>query len=190
MSYDLTTTKILIIDDMAPMLKLCKSILLTLGFKEVFIAQDTGEAFDILLKEDPDLIITDWVMEPMNGLEFTNKVRKHPKSPNLYVPVIMMTGFSSRLRVEKSRDVGITEFLSKPFTARDLYNRIVQIIEKPRQFVDSNNYFGPDRRRKKIKNYQGPVRRHDDTAATQTDSQKAAVDILKKLRNQAKGISS
>lgn len=191
MSYDLTTTKILLVDDMAPMLTLCKSILDAFGFQNIYAAHDGKEALDMVIRHDPDLIITDWMMKPMDGLEFTREVRKNPRCPNPYVPIIMMTGFSSRLRVESARDCGITEFLVKPFTSRDLYNRIVQIIERPRQFVDANDFFGPDRRRRSVKDYNGPRRRDDDSAAKKDISpkDKTAADILKKLRSEAKNLS-
>ena len=192
MPYDLTTSKILIVDDMRPMLTLTKSILNIFGFKRVDMAQSGKEALDLVIREDPDLIITDWLMEPMNGLELTKEIRKNPLCPNPYVPIIMMTGFSSRLRVESARDYGITEFLVKPFTSRDLYNRIVQIIEKPRQFVDANDFFGPDRRRRHDNDYEGPKRRDDDseTNEEQTEKNKENSDILIKLRNEARKLSS
>ena len=184
MAYDLTTTKILIVDDMAPMLTLCKSILSIFGFKNVYLAHNGEEALEMTIRHDPDLIITDWMMAPMDGLQFTKEV------PNPYVPIIMMTGFSSKLRVEAARDCGITEFLVKPFTSRDLYNRIVQIIERPRQFVDASDFFGPDRRRRVIKDYQGPQRRDDDDSKQEaTKEQKSASDILKKLRDEAQNLS-
>jgi len=190
MAYDLTTTKILIIDDMAPMLTLCKSILNIFGFKNVLLAHNGQEALDLTIRHDPDLIITDWIMKPMDGLEFTREVRKNPLSPNPYVPIIMMTGFSSKLRVESARDCGITEFLVKPFTSRDLYNRIVQIIEKPRQFVDADDFFGPDRRRRTIKDYEGPQRRDDDSKAKEkSPAQTSSAQLLQKLRDEAKNLS-
>lgn len=190
MAYDLTTTKILVIDDMAPMLTLCKSILNIFGFKNVYLANDGKEALDLTIRHDPDLIITDWMMKPMDGLEFTREVRKNPLCPNPYVPIIMMTGFSSKLRVEAARDCGITEFLVKPFTSRDLYNRIMQIIERPRQFVDADDFFGPDRRRRNIKGYEGPKRREDDNETEEkTEEQRSSAQLLEKLRNEAKSLS-
>ena len=70
-------------------------------------------------------------------------MRTDPASPNRYVPIILMTGFSERRRVMQARDAGVTEFLVKPFTARDLYKRLAQVIERPRQFVRSAEFFGP-----------------------------------------------
>lgn len=185
MPYKLDDVKILIVDDMQPMLSLTKSILTIFGFKHIDLATSGEEAFELLVKNDPDLVITDWMMQPMDGLEFTEQIRRDKRAPNPYVPVIMMTGFSSRLRVEKARDVGITEFLMKPFTSRDLYNRITQIVEKPRQFVDAGTFFGPDRRRRHIRDYQGPKRRDRDKIEVE-DGDIVESDILMRLRNEAK----
>jgi response regulator RpfG family c-di-GMP phosphodiesterase len=132
-------------------------------------------------------------MEPMNGLEFIEKIRKSPESPNPYVPVILMTGYSDRARVEMARDAGVTEFLMKPYTSKDLYSRIVQIIEKPRQFVDCGTFFGPDRRRRKNFDYDGPLRRtadeeSEDSAEEADEKRKVASQILRDLREQTKKI--
>ncbi|MCD8563128.1 MAG: response regulator [Alphaproteobacteria bacterium] len=200
MPYTLHTIKILLIDDMRPMLALTRSVLKIFGFQDVVVAVDGEEGFEMVLEHDPDLIITDWVMKPVDGLEFTERVRRDPMSPNPYVPIIMMTGFSSRLRVEQARDAGVTEFLMKPFSARDLYNRIHTIIEKPRQFVDAGEFFGPDRRRRRSADYAGPRRRDEDPNAAQPSSQTSlqapseadlnkADEILKQLQNEARNIS-
>ncbi len=185
MSYKFEKAKILLVDDMSAMLNLTKSILNTFGFREVELAQNGKEAFNKAKTFDPDLIITDWMMDEMDGVELTNKIRRDPMSANPYVPIIIMTGFSAKPRVETARDKGITEFLVKPFTSRDLYNKIVQVIERPRQFVDTEDFFGPDRRRRNIKDYTGPKKRAgEDTTPTQ--ERRLAADLLKKLKKQTK----
>lgn len=191
MAYKLETARILIVDDMVPMLALTKSVLNIFGFKQVFTASNGEDALALVIRHDPDLILTDWMMEPMDGLEFTKNVRRDTRVPNPYVPIIMMTGFSSRLRVENARDTGVTEFLVKPFSSRDLYNRIVQIIEKPRQFVEAGEFFGPDRRRKRGEDYSGPRRRGNDERQKSeqgTQEQRLAVDVLRELRDKAKKV--
>ena len=102
-----------------------------------------------------------------------------------------MTGFSSRLRVEKARDAGITEFLVKPFTSEDLYKRVHQIIEKPRQFVESDGFFGPDRRRRVDDNFKGPAKRETDKKADKEKNSpytREFEDILKGLKENAKNL--
>lgn len=191
MAYQFEKAKILIVDDMKPMLALAASVLGIMGFRQVFTATSGEEGFQIVCKENPELIITDWLMEPMDGLEFSRLVRRSPLTPNPFVPILMMTGFSSRMRVENARDTGITEFLVKPFSSRDLYSRVVQIVERPRQFVESGNFFGPDRRRRLLRDFSGARKREDDQiedagkSQADIDAQKHLDDILVKLRAEA-----
>ncbi len=159
MPYDLSQARILIVEDMQPMLTLTTSILSMFGFKNVHGAKSVEEGFKLYCQYDHDLIVTDWLMEPLSGLDFIKMVRRSDESPNKFVPIILMTGYSDQPRVEEARDMGVTEFLMKPYSARDMYARVVQIIEKPRQFVDTGEFFGPDRRRRKNFEFHGSDRR-------------------------------
>ena len=165
MSYQLNKIKILVVEDNKPMLDLTKSILKSFGVGTVETALNGEDGFHKFCSTNPDLVIVDWMMEPMDGITMCRHIRNSDKSPNQYVPVMLMTGFSEKKRVISARDAGITEFLVKPFNVRALYKRLVQIIEKPRGFVRIEGFFGPDRRRKK-KNaeYEGPFRRKTDNA--------------------------
>lgn len=162
MAYDFTDVRILIVEDNQPMIELIRSILETFGIDKIYTAKNGAEGFEVLSKVDPDLVIADWMMKPMDGITLTRKIRSDRLAPNNFVPVILVTGFSEKRRVIEARDAGVTEFLVKPFNARDLYRRIVQVIEKPRQFVRAPEYFGPDRRRKIDEDYTGPRRREVD----------------------------
>ena len=71
----------------------------------------------------------------------------------------MLTGHSERARVMAARDAGVTEFLTKPISAKGLYQRIVNVVFNPRPFIRTETYFGPDRRRNVNPNYNGPERR-------------------------------
>ena len=146
------------------MVELTRSILETFGVVDVDSAKDGQEGFKLFCEKNHDLVIADWMMRPMDGISLTRLIRNDPRSPNQFVPVILMTGFSEKRRVVQARDAGVTEFLVKPFNARDLYRRIAQIIERPRQFVRSEDFFGPDRRRVEKGEYKGPKRRSSDKA--------------------------
>lgn len=146
------------------MLELTRSILSTFGVGTVEGALNGEDGFRKFCTLNPDLVIVDWMMEPMDGIALSRKIRNDPKSPNQYVPIILMTGFSEKRRVLKARDAGITEFLVKPFSARILYKRLTQIVERPRQFVRTEGFFGPDRRRKVDTEYKGLMRRKSDRA--------------------------
>jgi two-component system, chemotaxis family, chemotaxis protein CheY len=88
-------------------------------------------------------------MWPLSGPEFLHKVRRGPDSPNRYVPFIFLTGFAEKKKIEFARDRGTHDFLAKPVSAKLIYERIVRLIENPRPFIESESFFGPDRRRQR-----------------------------------------
>lgn len=162
MSFKFERLSVLIVEDTAPMRKLVTSVLDTLGVGIIYSASDGDEGFEVFCRQNPDIVIADWHMIPTNGLELVEKIRTHEESPNKTVPIVMMTGYSALPRVSQARDMGATEFLVKPFSANDLARRIAYVINKPRDFIETEDFFGPDRRRRKIENYQGPQRRDED----------------------------
>ena len=160
------------------MLQLVKTVLQSFGVGTVITAIDGEEAFHKFCDTNPDLVITDWMMTPVNGIELSNKIRREKDSPNPYVPILLMTGFSETTRVLEARDEGITELMVKPFNTRDLYRRLHRIIEQPRQFVRSNDFFGPDRRRKQtVSIYTGKQKRRSDLSSESMVISAADVDL-------------
>ena len=107
----------------------------------------------------PDIIIADWVMPIIDGLELTQMIRQPGANANPYVSIIMLTGHSERRKVVAARDAGVTEFLTKPVSAKALYQRVMNVIANPRPFIKTETYFGPDRRRAVSSSYSGPERR-------------------------------
>lgn len=162
MTYAFDRLRILVVEDNNPMLEICKTLLITFGVGEVISAKNGEDGYKLFCKENPDIVLADWMMHPTDGISLTRRIRNDARSPNHYVPIILMTGFSEKKRVVQARDAGVTEFLVKPFTARDLYKRVAQIIERPRQFVRSEDFFGPDRRRKADENFKGSYKRESD----------------------------
>ena len=162
MGFRFERLRILIVEDTAPMRKLVTGVLETLGVGHILTAADGEVGFNTFCTTNPDIVIADWHMMPMSGIELVYKIRRERVSPNKMVPIIMMTGYSALPRVAEARDTGATEFLVKPFSANDLARRIAYVINKPRDFIETVDYFGPDRRRKVIPNYKGPKRRSTD----------------------------
>lgn len=159
MAYRMNSIKVLIIEDNWHMRALAKSLLSAFGVEQIDAVADAEAGYALFVQNKHDLIIVDWMLDPMDGIEFTRLVRGDKQSPNPFVPIIMMTGYSEKKRVIEARDAGVTEFLVKPFTSRSLFARIEQIIERPRQFVRAPEYFGPDRRRLRNGPYDGSERR-------------------------------
>ncbi len=162
MSGAFESLKVLIVEDNQHMRSLLRSLLNSVGIRDIVEANNGASALDALREKKCDLILSDLAMKPMDGIAFSTQVRTGERSPNPFVPIIMITGHTEKHRVEAARDAGVTEFLVKPITAHSLFSRIAEIVERPRAFVRCEGYFGPDRRRKSIENYAGPWRRHDD----------------------------
>ena len=158
MAYDFKLLNILLVEDDPSMRALVRDILVAFGIQNVQTASDGRQGYAELRHFAADIVVTDWVMEPLDGIDFTRMIRSAADSPNPFVPIIMLTSHTARARVMEARDVGVTEFLAKPITANGLYTRIATIIEHPRQFVQTSVYFGPDRRRT-IKDFMGMDRR-------------------------------
>jgi DNA-binding response OmpR family regulator len=95
----------------------------------------------------PDIVLTEWRLYPMTGLELLKAIRKE-KGNVKFTPVVMVTSETRREKVIAARNTGITEFVAKPFNAKSLLLRIKEVIERPRPYVDVGAYFGPDRRRR------------------------------------------
>jgi two-component system, chemotaxis family, chemotaxis protein CheY len=146
-SYNLENLNILLVEDNKHMQLLVKEILRSFRIKAVRVADDGADAIKEMRTFATDLVICDWNMQPIDGLEFVRMVRTSSDSTNPYVPVIMLTGHTEITRVLEARDSGITEFLAKPVSAKGLYQRICMVIERPRQFIKTRMYVGPDRRR-------------------------------------------
>lgn len=161
-NYNLERLNFLIVDDNKHMRALVKTILHALGVKNVNEATDGADAFKELRHFPADIVICDWNMEPLDGLDFVRLMRTGSDSPNPFVPIIMLTGHTEMNRVVEARDAGVHEFIAKPISAKGLYSRIRSVIEKPRPFIRTKTYFGPDRRRKNSPNYNGPERRKEN----------------------------
>lgn len=144
----LSSINVLLIDGDDRMIQLLRKVLTSLGFGAIYLARNGQEAIQHLGSKPVDLVITDWDMEPMTGIEFIHYIRWNRLSPNRQLPIIMLTGKAKRPQVEEARDTGTTEFLVKPFTVRTLCDRIMLVIEQPRSFVLASSYVGPDRRRR------------------------------------------
>ena len=127
---------------------------------------DAAKAFQELQHFSADVIIVDWNMQPLDGLDFVRLVRTAKDTPNPYVPIIMLSGYTEYRRVTEARDAGVNEYLAKPISAKALYQRFVSIIDNPRSFVRTKKFFGPCRRRQDQGPPRGvPERRKDELAS-------------------------
>jgi len=154
----LENVRFLVVDDNMFIRTMVRLVLKTMGAREVQEVPNGAEALKVLQQYQPDILIVDWEMEPISGIELVHQLRSAQDTPLAFVPVIMLSGHSEAERVTAARDAGINEFVVKPFSAQGLFSRIQAVIERPRPFVKVEGYFGPDRRRK-IQPFDGEDRR-------------------------------
>jgi len=117
------------------------------GVEKIDVCSDGQEALDDLGRKSIDILVVDWELGSLGGLELVRCLRNETSSPDPTVQVIMITALTERHNIEAARDAGVSELLAKPVSSDALFKRIVNIINNPRPFVRVGDYFGPDRRR-------------------------------------------
>jgi CheY-like chemotaxis protein len=162
MSQELENLKVLVVDDKPYMRTLVRAILSGFELRRIEEANDGAEGFDEFRHFRPDIVITDWNMQPADGDRFVRSIRTDKTSPNRYVPIIVMTGHTEPDRIAQIRDCGVTEILAKPFSGQLLHERLLSALSKPRAFIQSGDYVGPDRRRRSVRDQVTDDRRRQD----------------------------
>lgn len=157
-AYNLQRFHVLVVEDNEYIRNTLTDLLVHLGVGRVTATADGTSAIDELKKLQQiagsgaslgvDLIFSDMIMSPMNGLLFLRWVRTSKDSGNRFIPFIMVSGAADYDYVKSARDVGVTEFLGKPFSVDSVSKRLLGAIDFPRQIVMTRSYFGPDRRRR------------------------------------------
>ena len=154
----LAQVRFLLIDDNVHMLNIVETALRGFGARKIVRAATAEVAFDYL-RGGIDIIVTDYMIGGLDVLAFTRTVRRASGTHDRFVPVILLTAHTARPRIEAARDAGVTEICCKPVTPRDLFRKLVAVIDHQRPFVQAPDYIGPDRRRKVDAKYDGPERR-------------------------------
>lgn len=125
MSVDMNMN-ILIVDDYKTMLRIIENLLKQLGFKNVQQATDGTMALKMLREANYGLIISDWNMEPMTGLQLLKEVRADNKLKG--TPFIMVTAESKVENVAAAKEAGVNNYIVKPFNAETLKQKISAVL--------------------------------------------------------------
>ncbi len=123
---DPANTKVLVVDDFATMRRIVKNILTQLGYKQIVEADDGTTAMDRLKQEKIDLIISDWNMPKMTGLELLKNVRSNPDTAN--IPFIMVTAEAQQDNIILAVKAKVSQYIVKPFTADILGEKINKVL--------------------------------------------------------------
>ncbi|HEX6979223.1 MAG TPA: response regulator [Alphaproteobacteria bacterium] len=125
MAVDMSTP-ILIVDDYKTMLRIVRNLLNQLGFNNVDEATDGSTALQKLREKNFGLVISDWNMEPMTGLQLLKEVRADMKLKN--TPFIMVTAESKTENVVAAKEAGVNNYIVKPFNAATLKQKIASVL--------------------------------------------------------------
>ena len=157
--YDLSRIRILLVEDNRFVRNMFRDTLTHFRVGHVEVASNGAEAVEMLKVPGgqmipglptADIVISDLVMAPIDGLLLLRWLRSSKDSPNRFMPFIMLSGAADSNYVSQARDLGTTEFLAKPFAIETVYKHILEVIDYPRPFITSREYFGPDRRRRDV----------------------------------------
>ncbi|MBL6957453.1 MAG: response regulator [Rhodospirillales bacterium] len=140
----------LIIDDKPYSMAMTKGFLKTFGMTRQIDAVDAIQGYRILRDEAVDLVLVSYEMPFMNGIDFTIRVRQDAESPDPRKPVIVLSWDARESTVLEAINAGVNEFMVKPLSATALYERVRSTLLYPRPFIQTAEYFGPDRRLRNI----------------------------------------
>lgn len=149
---------ILLLDDSKDRQAVTQTVLEGAGIRAVIRETDPLRALEILREHVVDIVLVEYRMAKLDGVEFVRMVRHSSDSVNSRIPVIVQTAEPTQPLVEAARDAGVHEFLVRPFSSEQVARHINGVLRKPRDFVEVFGFTGPDRRR--LRNpYRGPERR-------------------------------
>ena len=132
MALDISKLRILVVDDNDFMRDLVASMLRESGFRAIYHAADGQAALSQTQAVEPDLIICDVDMEPMDGLDFVEKLRKETPPERPKIPVLMLTARNETAIVQWAIKLGISGYLVKPVKKTQLEAKVLTILERAR----------------------------------------------------------
>jgi two-component system, chemotaxis family, chemotaxis protein CheY len=150
MQPNIAGLSVLVVDDIREMRAIIRGLLHTLGVEKVLEASNGKAALGIIFSSQPDLIITDLSMQPMDGIELTRRLRQPGSGLSPSVPILVISAHTEVSYVEQALAEGVTDFLAKPITRAALKRKLETITQRPRPVVQAPSYHGPDRRRRAL----------------------------------------
>lgn len=144
---------------------LCQSILRSFGARKTVEVRNATDAIEALQAQKVSVLLCDVKLPPATGFDLVSRIRRNPAYDFRTVPILMMTNDPRVSVVSEARDCGANMVLAKPLSPSALFDRLTWVALNSRKFVDSPNYFGPDRRFKIEGFPNGVGRRKDDNVS-------------------------
>ncbi|WP_350333187.1 response regulator [Coralliovum pocilloporae] len=187
-NLDLKELSFVIADDSSYMRTILRMVLQAFGVRQIVEAEDGVAALEAMEKANPDIVLLDRVMPVLDGAEVM-RILRNPDNPFAFVPVIMVTAYTERSTIVEARNLGVHEILSKPISAKALYQRVASVVLKPREFIKTPTYFGP-KPRETVKSAPGSkiqslreTAHQEEEAARQQEEQAAEAGGFAQVQN-------
>ena len=145
-------TKALVVDDDPYMRKVVRTMLMTIGVRNIEEAAEGLAGLDAIRSLAPNVVMLDWEMPGLDGVQFLRTVRSPETFPYRNAQIIMLTGHGERSRVVDAMRVGVNEYLVKPVSLKALRERLVAVLANPRPMIRSGDYYGPMPRKMVVPN--------------------------------------
>jgi two-component system chemotaxis response regulator CheY len=147
----ITATRAMIVCEQAYTRRLIADVLYSMGVGKVALFDDPHRAIDGMAQFRPTLLVANWDAPSQDGLELAKFVRQAARVPTTRIPdptipIILVGCQQWRRDVNEAERAGVNEYLVKPFSIEDLTRRVANLLLKPKPFINSPNYIGPDRR--------------------------------------------
>jgi len=186
--FNFAAMSVLVVDNSPFTRKLAVQMLRSFGFGFIRQENNAKSALQTYCDQDIILVFVETTLEENSGIDVIKSIRTSDESPNTVVPILATCGHPVFDRISKVRDAGATEMIAKPFSPNHVLDRILYMVERPREYVRSDDFFGPDRRRNISDEYKGEERREavpEDGASSLTPNDAVTTEIAKDLHNAA-----
>ncbi len=180
--YDLSNFTVLLVEDSIYMQSLITSMLKAFNIGDIIVCSDAKEAQELITISqarrksrfitDIDIILSDWLMPDGSGKELLTWIRGHDDDNIRFLPIVIVSAYTTEHITSVTRDLGANEILVKPVSGKGIASRICSVIDNPRPFIETADYFGPDRRRQNTA-FTGEDRRKNKSTMLDLSQEKA-----------------
>lgn len=147
---DFSKLSVLVVENSVHMRAIVTEMLAAFGVAKIEEANTVNKAHRLVNAKPFDIVLLDFFLDRLDGADFTRFVRHDADCPNRAIPILLMTALPHHSKVVKMRDCGVNDIIAKPLAPKMLYARMNAMLSNPREFIISEKYVGPCRRRRQL----------------------------------------
>lgn len=166
---DISNIQFLLVDNDVHMRSTVTDTMRQYGIRGIAEADDGEAAYDMINRVNPDIILTEYELPKITGLDLVKKIRRESDQVHRIKPIIILSAHTQLDQVMAAREAGATEYLAKPIDSKTIYQRICSVVLHPRAFIEIDSFAGPDRRRRHDPYLVGQARRQEDAKEVEGD---------------------